>query len=269
MQTKSHRRPSLAGFTLIELLVCISIIALLLAILLPALGSAREAARQVTCLSQLRQHGIALHAYAGDNKQILPTRKSGTLLQFHDTAEPIYRSLVPQGYLQGRGDVETSPTSSAPSGQYSDAAQCPSDPNDYTTLAFSGVPRQPASYLYRQSHNGMPYNATTNVGTGRPISLEDPGPAESATGRSYAGFSRLLMAERHNARTPLAGTGVYLRVVEGGGVNSTSTPGNLPFPDRFRSRANWHTAEGSNALYEDGSAQWRSQNQTLVPRAGF
>lgn len=56
------------GFTLIELLVVISIIALLIAILLPVLGSAREAARLSKCLSNHKQFGIAFTAHAVDNK---------------------------------------------------------------------------------------------------------------------------------------------------------------------------------------------------------
>lgn len=61
-----------AGFTLIELLVVISIIALLIAILLPALGQARSAARNSGCLSNLRQIGIANHAYAAEHNGVLP-----------------------------------------------------------------------------------------------------------------------------------------------------------------------------------------------------
>ena len=54
------------AFTLIELLVVISIIALLIAILLPALGAARETARQITCSSNFRQVGVGFFTYASD-----------------------------------------------------------------------------------------------------------------------------------------------------------------------------------------------------------
>lgn len=63
---------STRGFTLIELLVVIAIIALLIGILLPALGRARDSARQTRCLSNTRSMGLALNLYANDQKSWFP-----------------------------------------------------------------------------------------------------------------------------------------------------------------------------------------------------
>ncbi|MBX3389863.1 MAG: prepilin-type N-terminal cleavage/methylation domain-containing protein [Phycisphaeraceae bacterium] len=67
MQKREHRR----AFTLIELLIVIAIIATLIGILLPALAAARRAARATVCLNSQRQSAIGMHAYAGDNKEIV------------------------------------------------------------------------------------------------------------------------------------------------------------------------------------------------------
>jgi prepilin-type N-terminal cleavage/methylation domain-containing protein/prepilin-type processing-associated H-X9-DG protein len=71
----SRLRRSHAAFTLVELLVVIGIIAVLVALLLPALNRAREAAKQTQCLSNMRQVGTALYIYLIDSKQVLPPHK--------------------------------------------------------------------------------------------------------------------------------------------------------------------------------------------------
>ncbi|MDX1683458.1 MAG: type II secretion system protein, partial [Phycisphaeraceae bacterium] len=71
MRTFTRHR-STSGFTLVELLVVISIIALLIAMLLPSLGRARYTAKNVLCLANLKQQGVGVTTYATDNNSYYP-----------------------------------------------------------------------------------------------------------------------------------------------------------------------------------------------------
>lgn len=84
---RSNMRVATRGFTLIELLVVISIIALLIAILLPALQSARATAKSVICKSKMHQTQIAVELYRVDFKSFFPP---DALIERVNHAEPAY-----------------------------------------------------------------------------------------------------------------------------------------------------------------------------------
>ena len=69
---RAGQRPRRAGFTLVELLVVVAIVGVLVALLLPAIHSARESARRMTCQSNLKQVGIAMELYLDTHRDEFP-----------------------------------------------------------------------------------------------------------------------------------------------------------------------------------------------------
>ncbi len=166
------RISSQRGFTLIELLVVISIIALLVSILLPALGSARHVSQELKCLTQIRQLGFASVMYAEDYKDQypLPDERGG----------PNYLSLdsVMSGY-DGRPTIKIRPNGTSASAWYEGEVpqgvwQCPLDSleranpsNPGAMLRSYGITAGP-SFESRQA-NPNNQNARVYTGVIRPV----------------------------------------------------------------------------------------------------
>src|SRR5262249_16648336 len=83
-----HRSRTCRAFTLVELLVVIAIIGVLVALLLPAVQMAREAARRTQCTNQLRQLAIAAHEFHDTNQAFPPG-----VFQLKFSAAPQYRGV--------------------------------------------------------------------------------------------------------------------------------------------------------------------------------
>lgn len=111
------------AFTLIELLTVIAIIGILAALLLPVVSRVRESAKGARCVSNLRQAGVAIHAYAEENKGFLPaTGFYGIAPYYNRDARNFQHALLPYLSLKRAATWSTSATQSI----YSPIFDCPS-----------------------------------------------------------------------------------------------------------------------------------------------
>ncbi len=230
----------LRGFTLVELLVVISIIALLLAVMLPALSSARENAKRTICASQLRQSGITLAQYADANKEWFPGM--GSQREFH-----VITSIPRTGRLwQDLQDL----------GWNLKALTCPT--SDYKAHFDGSDPTLVMSYFYNGGYGaagptewyGYTYSSESDLPTHRPL------PKRTMTNLPY---DTPLMSDMTRGAITNAPTtpGLYVRY---GDINGVLHP--YVAPNHFTDNDPLKRSAGGNFMSADLSAKWKPMEAT-------
>ncbi len=244
-----------AGFTLIELLVVISIIAVIVAILLPALGKAKEAALNMQCLSNLRQIGLATASYYTDFDGVLPP-----------PCERWYNDpLLPAGAGSGRG-LNWAGLLSALDRLPLEMFTCPQDERIFfVDEERLWMPLDSAELPDYLSERGISYAAQWvghSLGDGRRVPWSSP---SNGLPLGMQQGSLKIDALRNPSQMHTVWDGYFAILSQGNGITglknvlNTSLSGGGAWPNHkhlFRHHANPgpNTPFGPNALFADGHA---------------
>ena len=190
-----RQAPRHGGFTLIELLVVIAIIAILAAILFPVFARAREKARQASCMSNLKQFGLALMQYTTDYDEMWPM----TIVQLAPQPVTLMDSIFP--YMKNR-QVVLCPSDKQGSMIYSATVTASYDVNRAQVGApppywvFGGISAADMNFYPPISDSQIPYpSSTTCVWDGR---MPDPrNPLVAEPHFRHNGVLNMLFCDGH------------------------------------------------------------------------
>jgi prepilin-type N-terminal cleavage/methylation domain-containing protein len=158
--------PKRRGFTLVELLVVVAIIALLAALLLPALASARDKSRKAACISNLHQIGIALLNYATDNDGRIPFGPKAPPFTnpgdfYPSTGAPTSLISLETGAPVGMGLLLAQQLCGQPKALFCPGSDQPLDAN--AELAKVGTSQAQCSYYYRHAGNTQLFDTPSSL----------------------------------------------------------------------------------------------------------
>jgi prepilin-type N-terminal cleavage/methylation domain-containing protein/prepilin-type processing-associated H-X9-DG protein len=176
MRAVDHHREY--AFTLVELLVVVAIIAILAALLLPALSSARQKGARAVCLSNLHQIGITIHNYAADNEGKIPYGpKAPPFVSpadlYPSTGAPTSLISLQSGAPVGLGLLLQQHLGSQPKVLFCPGADQPVDAG--AELAKVGATQAQGSYYYRHAGNTNLFDNAGVTTTPNHIRLDDLG----------------------------------------------------------------------------------------------